>query len=40
VAATQVEVLDVATGFQLALGGTDSNGFFQFHGVQRWASRL
>jgi Carboxypeptidase regulatory-like domain/Bacterial TSP3 repeat/Bacterial Ig-like domain (group 2) len=33
VAATQVEVLDVATGFQLALGGTDSNGFFQFHGV-------
>jgi hypothetical protein len=33
VAATDVEVLDVATGIQLALGGTDANGFYKFNGV-------
>jgi len=33
VAATQVEVLDVSTGIQLALGGTDSNGFYKFNGI-------
>jgi hypothetical protein len=33
VAATQVEVLDVAAGIQLGLGGTDATGFFQFHGI-------
>ena len=33
VAATDVEVLDVATGIQLALGGTDANGFYRFNGV-------
>ncbi len=33
VVATDVEVLDVATGIQLALGGTDANGFYKFNGV-------
>lgn len=33
VVATDVEVLDVATGIQLALGGTDTNGFYKFNGV-------
>jgi hypothetical protein len=33
VAATDVEVIDVATGIQLALGGTDTNGFYKFNGV-------
>jgi Carboxypeptidase regulatory-like domain/Bacterial TSP3 repeat len=33
VSATQVEVLDVATGIQLALGGTDTNGFYKFNGI-------
>ena len=33
VGATQVEVLDVSTGIQLALGGTDSNGFYRFNGI-------
>src|SRR6476469_1642446 len=33
VAATQVEVLDVSTGIQLALGGTDSTGFYRFNGI-------
>jgi hypothetical protein len=33
VLATDVEVLDVATGIQLALGGTDVNGFYKFNGI-------
>jgi Carboxypeptidase regulatory-like domain/Polysaccharide lyase family 4, domain II len=33
VEATQVEVLDVATGIQLAFGGTDVNGFYKFNGI-------
>jgi hypothetical protein len=33
VLATDVEVLDVATGIQLALGGTDANGFYKFNGI-------
>jgi hypothetical protein len=33
VIATDVEVLDVATGIQLALGGTDANGFYKFNGI-------
>ncbi|MGZ4843338.1 MAG: beta strand repeat-containing protein [Candidatus Angelobacter sp.] len=33
VVATEVEVLDVSTGIQLALGGTDTNGFFRFNGI-------
>jgi len=33
VVATDVEVLDVATGLQLALGGTDTNGFYKFSSV-------
>ena len=40
VTATQVEVLDVSTGIQLALGGTDSNGFYQVQWHQRRASGL
>ncbi|MFL6388274.1 MAG: carboxypeptidase regulatory-like domain-containing protein [Terriglobales bacterium] len=33
VLATDVEILDVATGIQLALGGTDANGFYKFNGI-------
>ena len=33
VLATDVEVLDVATGIQLALGGTDASGFYKFNGI-------
>lgn len=33
VTAAQIEVIDVATGLQLATGGTDASGFYQFHGV-------
>jgi hypothetical protein len=33
VTATQVEVLDVSTGIQLAFGGTDSSGFYRFNGI-------
>ena len=32
-AATQVEVLDVATGIQLAFGGTDLDGSYRFDGI-------
>jgi hypothetical protein len=33
VIATDVEVVDVATGIQLALGGTDANGFYKLNGI-------
>ncbi len=33
VQATQVVVLDLATGMQLAFGGTDANGFYQFRNI-------